>query len=238
MPPNLNKKTEEQKHPWRLCPLGQHWVDVHMRKSDRGSKPVKGHCQKNPSRKDQIYADEIALISRDHFSDLGEMPTNDNLGYKYLGNRYDSLIAGWTKYWNEVLKPSEKLDSNLVKALIATESSFNREARIFAGERAGHARGLMQITDWALEILKDEKGELKDHLVNSSQKDMTVPSLNIAAGIRWLHRKKQTASAKLKREANWMEAAADYKSYLEEWRKNPDHRQMKKLQNFYERLKR
>jgi len=27
----------------------------------------------------------------------------------------------------------------------------------------------MQITDWALEILKDEKGEMKDHLVNASQ---------------------------------------------------------------------
>jgi len=73
----------------------------------------------NPPLPRTIYADEMSLISNNHFSGLEEMLTGDNLGYKYLGNRYDSLIDGWTKYWNEVLDPNEKLDPNLVKALIA-----------------------------------------------------------------------------------------------------------------------
>lgn len=164
-------------------------------------------------------------------------PTPDNLDFKYRGNRYDTIIAGWTKYWNDVLKPDEDLDPNLVKALIATESGFDIEAKIKAGKKAGYARGLMQVTDWALEILKDEKGELHDHLIDLDQKDMTEAELNIAAGIRWLHRKRETASAKLERKATWIEAAADYKSYLEKWQKNAAHKQMNKLINYYERLK-
>lgn len=66
---------------------------------------------------------------------------------------------------------------------------------------------------------------------------MSDPALNIAAGIRWLFRKRETASAKLKRQATWTEAAADYKSYLEKWEKQPDHKQMNKLVDYYERLK-
>lgn len=93
------------------------------------------------------------------------------------------------------------------------------------------------MTDWALDILKDENGELRDHLVDLDQKDMNDASLSIAAGIRWLHRKRETASAKLKRQATWLEAAADYKSYLEQWQKNPEHKQMNKLTKYYERLK-
>lgn len=68
------------------------------------------------------------------------------------------MIAGWTKYWNEVLLPKDNLDPNLVKALIATESGFNPDAKIKVGKKAGYARGLMQVTDWALNILKDEGG--------------------------------------------------------------------------------
>tara|TARA_Y100001935_G_scaffold254012_1_gene261768 strand:+ start:38 stop:280 length:243 start_codon:yes stop_codon:yes gene_type:complete len=72
--------------------------------------------------------------------------------------------------------------------------------------------------------------------VNVDQKDMTDPNLNIAAGIRWLFRKQETASAKLKKPADWIWAAADYKSYLDEFRKNPDHEQMNKLIKAYETL--
>lgn len=38
-------------------------------------------------------------------------------------------------------------------------------------------------------------------------------------------------------QATWLEGAADYKSYLEQWQKNPDHKQMNKLTKYYERLK-
>jgi Transglycosylase SLT domain len=224
-------------HAWRICPGGEHWVSTHPRRTRKGVTQVDGHCRLNPSRKDQIYSEELSQIAEKYFSKIDTQPKADNLGFNYRGNRYDILIAGWTKYWNEVLLPKEHLDSNLVKALIATESGFDREAKIKAGKKAGYARGLMQVTDWALEILKDEKGELRDHLVDLDQKDMSDASLNIAAGIRWLHRKRETASAKLKRQASWLEAAADYKSYLEQWKKDSNHKQMNKLIKYYERLK-
>ena len=95
----------------------------------------------------------------------------------------------------------------------------------------------MKVTYWELEILADEKLEIRNHLINVDQKEMYEPTLNIAAGTRWLFRKKEKASSKLKRKATWMEAAADYKSYLEDWRKDPKHKQMNKLINYYERLK-
>lgn len=232
------KSSRNQKgHPWRMCPSGKHWVTTHPRAVPKGTTQVSGYCRSNPSGKDQIYSAELKKIVQKHFKKVKLRPTEDNLDFKYRGNRYDILIAGWTKYWNDVLNPDKSLDVNLVKALIATESSFNNEAKIRAGKKAGYARGLMQVTDWALEIMKDEKGELRDHLVSLDQNDMTDAELNIAAGIRWLYRKRETASAKLKRKASWIEAAADYKSYLEQWQKNPNHKQMNKLIKFYERLK-
>ncbi len=224
-------------HPWRLCPGGKLWVSSHSRRVPKSSVNVTGHCRVNRSRKDQIYREELLSIAEKHFSNVLLRPKADNLDYKYKGNRYDSLIAGWTQYWNEVLAPREPLDPNLVKALIATESGFDPKAKIKAGKKAGFARGLMQVTDWAVIILKDENGELRDHLIDLDQKDLNNASLSIAVGIRWLHRKRETASAKLKRRATWMEAAADYKSYLEQWQKAPDHKQMNKLIKFYERLK-
>lgn len=216
-----------------MCPGGEHWVSSYTKLS--GTVQVRGHCRLNPSLKDQIYAEELHKISHKYFSDVEEKPTVDNLGFKYRGNKFDDEIAGWTKYWNDVLSPDEPLSPNLVKALIGTESGFDRTAKVKAGKKAGWARGLMQVTDWSLEILKDEKGEIRNHLIDLDHKDMMDASLNIAAGIRWLHRKRETASAKLNRQATWLEAAADYKSYLE-WKKNPDHKQMNKVVRFYKRL--
>ena len=236
-------RQSKAKHPWRKCPRGKYWVSEHPRKVKKtrrnpdGITIVDGHCKTNPSRKDQIYSDELKLIKAIHFGKVKKLPKKDNLDFKWKGNRYDTEIAAWTQFWNETLNPSKPLDPNLVKALIATESSFEREAKVFAGKRAGQARGLMQVTDWTIEILQDEKGELRDYLVNVTQKDMMDPNLNIAAGVRWLYRKRQTASAKLKRQASWEEAVADYKSYLEKWRKNPKHQQMNRFLNLYERLK-
>ncbi len=70
------------------------------------------------------------------------------------------------------------------------------------------------------------------------QKDMADPGANIAAGIRWLFRKKETATAKLGREATWEEAIADYKAYLNDMKKSKKvPRSMRDLRDFYERLK-
>lgn len=149
-------------HPWRICPIGEHWVRAHQRQGTRG---VAGHCRKNPSGRDQIYLQEIRELTEREFSKLQGAPCADDLGFA-SGNEYDALIRGWTKYWNEVLQPMELLDPDLVKALIATESSFRSNLRVRAGKRAGWARGLMQVTDWTLQTLKDEDGEIRDHLVD------------------------------------------------------------------------
>jgi hypothetical protein len=204
----------------------------------------------NPSHRDQLYRDEMHEITDKYFSGLKGSPINDNLDYDN-GNKYDALIRGWTKYWNETLEDEEPLDPNLVKALIATESSFNpKKTNRVKGKH--QAIGLMQVTNETRKILANEKGELKDRLVNVTDKDAFDPTLNIAAGTRWLFQKKRLASIKLKRRATWEEGVAEYKSYLKEWiefKNNPEGkkptkkqesagRQMKKFLGLYERLKR
>lgn len=72
--------------------------------------------------------------------------TSNSLGYK-RGNDFDHLIDGWVTYWNDILKPKVPLDPDFVKVMIATESSFDSKSTAFAGKRAGHARGLMQVTE-------------------------------------------------------------------------------------------
>ena len=238
------KKASRKKkaHRWRLCPSGKHWVSTYpkkvkpSKKNPDGITTVDGHCRLNRSRKDQIYQDEMASIAEKHFAKLKTL-SNKGLSKYSQSKKFDNLIQGWTKYWNEVLKPKIPLDPLIVKALIATESSFRSRSKIKAGKRAGFARGLMQVTDWTIEILEDEKGELRDYLVNVDQKDMTDPNLNIAAGVRWLFRKQETASAKLKKQADWIWTVADYKSYLKEYQRNSKHEQINKFIKIYETLK-
>jgi hypothetical protein len=65
----------------------------------------------------------------------------------------------------------------------------------------------------------------------------TIPNINICAGTRWLFHKKKLASVKLKREATWIETAAEYKSYLRKIREGKLPRNFKDFLNYYERLK-
>ncbi len=222
----------KQVHQWRLCPLGEHWVITHPMNTKSGKITTRhGHCAKNPSKKDQIYSNELKYIADKFFDGLSGPPSNKTLGFPQ-GNKFDKYIRGWTKYWNEVFEPKEKLDPDLVKALIATESGFRTQLRIKDGRGQGHANGLMQVTDSTQKILHDEKGELSDHLVNVDQKDLKDPNLNIAAGIRWLFRKKEIASSRLKREATWVETIIFYKGY-----KDADNEPMRALSGLYKRLK-
>ncbi|MEW6055924.1 MAG: hypothetical protein AB1540_04850 [Bdellovibrionota bacterium] len=91
--------TKEKTHPWRLCPAGQYWVRTHPRhvqpspKNPTGLTEVEGHCKTNPSRKDQIYLDEIGQIATDQFSRLKGSPKADDLDYP-KGNDFDVLIRG------------------------------------------------------------------------------------------------------------------------------------------------
>ena len=74
--------------------------------------------------------------------------------------------------------------------------------------------GLMQITGHTHQYLCGEKKELRDHLVRISTDELLDPSSNICAGVRWLFRKKETASWLLKRTATWEETVEDYKAIL------------------------
>ena len=205
-------------HAWRLCPPGEHWVVSHplhippSEKNPAGSITTRSaHCHGNPSHKDSIYADEIGEIASQNFSSLFGLPTPNALGFKN-GNTYDELVRGWTIYWNEVFKPKEPLDPDLVKALIASESSFNPNVIVKVGKTKNRARGLMQVTDETQKILGNPKGELKDQLVHVDQEDLNDPNLNICAGIRWLFRKKQIADSAADHELSWNEAIQKYKA--------------------------
>jgi hypothetical protein len=214
------KKSFPQPHPWRLCPTGDHWVSIHpMRVPPSKTHPAgsittrHGHCAKNPSKKDQLYPDEIVEITQHSFQDLKSKPCPIDLGFKKKGAQFDDLIAGWTKYWNEVLKPQIPLDPNIVKALIASESSFNPEM-LANKKNSNSARGLMQILNSTRKTLGDENGELQDHFLTVTKNELSDPSTNICAGIRWLFQKQKLASSFLGREASWEEAVMNYKGKL------------------------
>ncbi len=204
-------------HPWRLCAQGRHWVREHSmhtppsKKNPGGSTTIRhAHCANNPSGKDQLYPDEIQEMARQNFSKVMEKPCPFDLKFKKKGGQYDDLIAGWTKYWNDVLKPEVPLEPNIVKALISTESGY--DPKILANKKdQNSARGLLQITNSSRKILGNEKGELKDHYLTLTREDLNDPCNNICAGIRWLFRKREIASSLLKREATWKEAIYEFK---------------------------
>ena len=226
-------------HPWRACPVGQHWVSTHpvhvpfSAKNPTGVTIRDGHCRSNRSGKDQLYAEEIMKIASERFHDLKKKPSPNALGSKH-GNDFDELIGGWTQYWNEMLSSEQPLDPNLVKALISTESDFKITAKALAS-KGNWARGLMQVTDQTLKILKDEKGEVKNFLVDIDQGDAHDPNLNISAGIRWLFQKKALLEKRKRRVVSWEEAVMDYKGYTKDL-KNKKKSAMTQWNKFLKRL--
>ncbi len=212
-----NKGSQPPVHPWRVCPYGEHWVKtlpLHVPPSKMhpdGSVTTRHeHCARNPSGKDQLYPEEIQEIANQNFADLKNKPCPIDLGFHNKGDEYDDLIAGWVQYWNDVLNPDEPLDTNLVKALIATESSFDPN-QLANKKDSNSARGLMQITNDTRKILGDEKGELKDHFLTITKSELNDPAVNICAGVRWLFHKKALLSSKLGHSATWLEAISSYK---------------------------
>ena len=233
------KKIEIQiPHSWRLCPYGEHWVITHpltvppSKKNPSGSVTTRhAHCAHNPSGKDQLYPDEIHEITSQNFSKVQNRPCPLAMKFKD-GNKYDDLIAGWTQYWNDVIKPQSPLDPNLIKALIASESGFHAK-KLADQKRPNSARGLMQITNSARRILNDEGGEILDHYITATRTELDDPSINICAGIRWLFQKKAIVAKKLKREATWQEVICEYKGLT---RANKDRAAelMKRFSELYE----
>lgn len=214
----LNRKYDTPIHAWKACPAGEIYVrsshvDTYMRGTGLVHEhPRREHCrEKADSAKDILTTQELNDMASFYFADLKGAPSSNNLGFKIKGQSYDSIIRGWTKYWNDIFQPSEKLDPNVVKALIASESSFN----LLSGKnKRGSAKGLMQLMPATLEYLKGHEGELDNNVFDFSSDDVWDPNFNISAGVRWLFRKRETASSRLKRTATWTESVAEYKDYL------------------------
>jgi hypothetical protein len=226
-------------HSWRVCPAGQHYregseVDDYTRNDGTqvSAHARKGTCANNPSGKDQLYSEEMRRIEEKYFGRFKSKPLPDLPKFKEKGRAYDHLIRGWTKYWNDVLKPNEPLDPRLVKALIASESGFERNAwnKLKGRERA---RGLAQVLDGTLPLLKNPK-ELTDHHLHLKEDDMLDPSLSISAGIRWLFRKKEIMESKSRKPVSWRDAAIGYKGLNLQ---NPRHQELlKRFDGYFEKL--
>lgn len=226
-------------HHWRICPAGEHWVRTHSLHVPPSKKKPEGtittrrsHCARNPTGKDQLYPDEILEIAERNFSKVKQKPCSLDLGFKEKGNLYDALIAGWTQYWNDVLQPQIRLEPNIVKALIASESSFN--SNMLANKKnSNSARGLMQILNSTRKTLGDEKGELQDHFLTITKSELNNPETNICAGIRWLFQKQKLASSFLGREASWEEAVMNYKGKLKSKPTDPEAEKQRNIFNGY-----
>lgn len=207
---------DRELHPWRVCPYGQHWVVRHPRLPvGRQLQDVDGHCRKNPSNKDQLDGQEIEFISS-----LPDFLSTKPLPGLYVGKvqiknseTYDHLIAGWCRYWNEILKPQTPIDVGFVKALMHSESTFDPMAQAKnKNKRIGMARGLIQITEQTWRILKDRKGEIKDHYIDLKKEELFEPSKNICASIRWIFWKRELLKKKLKAEPEWVDVMINYKA--------------------------
>jgi hypothetical protein len=150
-----------------------------------------------------------------------------------FADKYDVEIRGWVQYWNDIFKLEDPLDPNLVKALIATESSFDPQPKKYI-----HVYGLMQIIGETHQFLAGHGHELRDHFIRVSTKELLDPSCNICAGVRWLLRKVETATELLGRKATWEETVEDYKAILKKRLNNEpyNHEPMDHFREYYKCL--
>lgn len=229
----------KETNPWRVCPIGGHWVRRHDRQK-KHLEDVGGHCRKNKSKKDQLKSDEIDLITKyELFKNPKLKATPNDLGFDEEGkngNQFDDLINGWVAYWNDVFKTDPPLHPNFVKALMATESSFAPKANAPNKiKKIGFARGLMQITERTQRQLAGDEKELKDHLVILDHEEVWEPNKNICAGIRWLFRKREILKSQIKRDPTWKEVLMGYKGKIGS-KTDETQRVQKRLNEYFEKL--
>lgn len=125
-------------------------------------------------------------------------------------DKYDEVIAIWTDYFNKIFNAVPPLEPNVVKALIASESGFCADP-----PENKVALGITQITKDTLKILQDPNGEAKDFIFTKiRQKDLKDPNIAIPMGVRWLFRKRATATNQLKRHPDHEELILEYKGLL------------------------
>lgn len=108
--PFFDTQDIEIKNPWRVCPIGEHWVRRHPKQLRTGKlTDHDGHCRKNPSKRDLLKGDEMDLIATSELFLNPEIRVSKNsLGERALSlqkqNQYDDLISGWTAYWNDIFQ--------------------------------------------------------------------------------------------------------------------------------------
>jgi hypothetical protein len=158
-----------------------------------------------------LKADDLRAIAKDYATDRLPYPDSSDLDYED-GSEYDELIAIWVDYFNRKYPPAppdSALDPDVVKALLASESGFDTEAK------NGQAIGIAQITRQTLKALQDPEGEIKDlYFKGIRQKDLKDPEVSIPLAVRWLFRKRMTAKSKLGRSPTPEEVIMEYKGWL------------------------
>jgi hypothetical protein len=136
-------------------------------------------------------------------------PTSKKLEFENCDN-YDDIIAVWTDYFNRKFSSAPRLDPDVIKALIASESEFVENP-----PKNKKAFGITQITLETFNTLQDPNGEVKEFIFKDiRKKDLKDPSINIPMAIRWLFRKKRLAEGKLGRTADTEEIILEYKGLL------------------------
>jgi hypothetical protein len=161
-----------------------------------------------------------------------DYPTAHRLSQKDA-DKYDDLIAFWIDYFNRKLvkPPLTPLDSNVFKALLASESDFRKDPK---GNPV--AIGIAQITPSTLEILQDPRGEAKEFIFKGiRQKDLKDPNIAIPLGVRWLFYKKDAAAGKLKQTPTSEEIILEYKGLLKSKSEYKD-KALEKFRREYEKL--
>jgi hypothetical protein len=146
-------------------------------------------------------------------------------------DQFDELIAVWVDYFNKKLKLETPLDPHMIKALIASESTFEPNAV------NKNASGLTQITTDTLKILQDLGGESKEFVFKDiKKKDLKDPNTSIALGVRWLAYKKKYAERILKRTATSDETIQVYKGILGD-KSGKAIKIMHSFRGYYEKIK-
>jgi hypothetical protein len=195
-------------------PSGMTIVDQHLRHIEGQYLDLKliDDIFKNYKKKKLLYPGKSKLL----------LPSEDD---------YNDHIAVWVDYFNQKLNLKTPIDPDMIKALIASESTFKPNAI------NNKATGLTQITTDTLKILQDLKGESKDFVFKDiRKKDLKNPNVSIALGVRWLAYKKQYAEKVLKREVTSDEVIQIYKGILND-KSSKSTEIMKTYRKFYNDLK-
>ena len=106
---DTEQQIKEKIHPWRICPIGKHFIKKHLvhippsKKHPNGTSIEKhNYCATNPSKKDILTFDEIQAITKKYFHKLSGPPKAGVLKGYASADKFDTEIRGWTHYWNDI----------------------------------------------------------------------------------------------------------------------------------------